>query len=351
MGTPVRHQYETLNALRGIAAMVVVLFHSSEQIGRWAPNGYLAVDMFFVLSGFVIAHSYDSQLAAPGGWKVLVRARIIRFWPMVALGVFCSVMTLWATSILFPQNTMPFGDALLALAAMFVLVPSPMGSEAFLFPLNIPLWTLALELYVSIAYAVFFRLLTMRALIITMAVSAACVVCFVLGQGDNDNGATVGTALGGLGRAVFGFVLGVLLFRLKLRWSAGPLLPALLLVICLCLPVPAEGRMAFDLVFVLLISPIVVVLGASAEPQGVQLNLARYLGNISFSLYVLHGPITGIFYMVAYRYELSLVATAILVFSFLLVLCPLVDRWYDTPVRTYLRRRLEGRRQAPAPAG
>ena len=108
--------------------------------------------------------------------------------------------------------------------------------------------------------------------------------------------------------------------------------------------------MGFDLAFVLLISPIVVVLGASAEPQGVQLNLARYLGNISFSLYVLHGPITGIFYVVAYRYGLSLVATAIVVFSFLLILCPLVDRWYDPPVRTFLRRRLEGARPAPAAA-
>jgi peptidoglycan/LPS O-acetylase OafA/YrhL len=57
MGSSVRRKYETLDALRGVAAILVVLFHTSHAIGVVVPNGYLAVDMFFVLSGFVIAHS------------------------------------------------------------------------------------------------------------------------------------------------------------------------------------------------------------------------------------------------------------------------------------------------------
>ena len=60
-----RPHFLTLDAMRGVAAITVVLFHGARLAGvQTMPHGYLAVDMFFALSGFVISRAYDRRLAA-----------------------------------------------------------------------------------------------------------------------------------------------------------------------------------------------------------------------------------------------------------------------------------------------
>ncbi len=83
-------RFEILDGLRGVAAMIVVAFHlfetyspgSSEQI---INHGYLAVDFFFVLSGFVIGYAYDDRWGSMSTWNFFKR-RLIRLQPMVILG-------------------------------------------------------------------------------------------------------------------------------------------------------------------------------------------------------------------------------------------------------------------------
>ena len=83
-------RFEILDGLRGVAAMIVVIFHlfetyspgPSEQI---INHGYLAVDFFFVLSGFVIGYAYDDRWGAMSTWDFFKR-RLIRLQPMVILG-------------------------------------------------------------------------------------------------------------------------------------------------------------------------------------------------------------------------------------------------------------------------
>ncbi|WEJ59132.1 acyltransferase [Devosia sp. FJ2-5-3] len=351
MGSSVRRKYETLDALRGVAAILVVLFHISHAIGVVVPNGYLAVDMFFVLSGFVIAHSYDDRLSGRGGWKILARARIIRFWPLVVLAAIICLLKALASEIVDSASGLPISIETSAIFASVFLLPLPVGGDNYLFPANVPLWTLALELYLSAAFALLFPLFVRRGLALTLLVSGIWLAALIANFGSNDLGASVSTFWGGVARASFGFLFGVVLCRSNIRLSVGPVLPVMLLVLFLAWPVPDEVRMIYDMAFVFVASPLIVMLGASSEPQGAQLRVAHYLGAISFSLYMLHGPIQGGIFAAGRVLGISPLSLAIVSLVVLLILCPLVDRLYDQPVRKFLRRILNSAEGARAPAG
>src|SRR5580693_10064467 len=83
-------RYEILDGLRGVAAVVVVAFHIFEAHAKSPLNqiinhGYLAVDFFFVLSGFVVAYAYDDRWGKMTQWDFYKR-RLIRLQPMVIMG-------------------------------------------------------------------------------------------------------------------------------------------------------------------------------------------------------------------------------------------------------------------------
>jgi peptidoglycan/LPS O-acetylase OafA/YrhL len=82
------HSFKMLDGMRGVAAMGVVLYHLSQMLSlHLFRAGYLAVDIFFCLSGFVIAHAYERRLL--GGLSPLRFAaiRFARFFPLIALGI------------------------------------------------------------------------------------------------------------------------------------------------------------------------------------------------------------------------------------------------------------------------
>ena len=82
--------YDILDGLRGIAALTVVWFHifeafATSHLDQRINHGYLAVDFFFILSGFVIGYAYDDR------WKKMtvtefLKRRLIRLHPMVVIG-------------------------------------------------------------------------------------------------------------------------------------------------------------------------------------------------------------------------------------------------------------------------
>jgi peptidoglycan/LPS O-acetylase OafA/YrhL len=84
-GTP--HQFATLDGLRGVAAIAVTSLHFRFELGKFLlPHSYLAVDFFFVLSGFVLAYAYEDRLSE--GMKPIqfLRLRVIRLYPLYLIG-------------------------------------------------------------------------------------------------------------------------------------------------------------------------------------------------------------------------------------------------------------------------
>ena len=96
-------RYEILDGLRGVAALLIVAYHlfetySTGPAGQIINHGYLAVDFFFVLSGFVIGYAYDDRWDRMTVWSFFKR-RVIRLHPMVVYGcafgalMFCSLLS------------------------------------------------------------------------------------------------------------------------------------------------------------------------------------------------------------------------------------------------------------------
>ena len=94
-------RYEILDGLRGVAAMIVVVYHLFEDFGagvavQGANHGYLAVDFFFVLSGFVIGYAYDDRWDRMS-YGDFFKRRLIRLHPMVIFGSFLGLLMFYFT--------------------------------------------------------------------------------------------------------------------------------------------------------------------------------------------------------------------------------------------------------------
>src|SRR5215469_9945636 len=92
---PDRRMFYTIDGLRGIAALLVVCRHIVPLHGNRLnfPSSYLAVELFFLFSGFVIAHAYDKRFDAGMSFWEFVKARIIRLYPLYFLGLMIAVLT------------------------------------------------------------------------------------------------------------------------------------------------------------------------------------------------------------------------------------------------------------------
>lgn len=271
--------FHGLHSLRGLAAVAVLLFHAQAVLGfQLAPSGYLAVDLFFILSGFVIAHSYDPRFEAGLGARTFILARAARFWPLFALGTAFGAAWLVLENIVAPPAALSIpeviGFSLMALA----YVPAPAAGD--LFPLNVPAWSLFFELIVNAGFALFFALSKTRWLPGVVAVSAAG-LALVLAFDLFD------VQLWGGVRAVYGFALGVLLYRS--RWSPARL-PAWLVIAAVCATFALPEGKWVEAVCVFLLYPFAIATLAFAE-GGTSNRLLAFLGDLSFPLYALHYPI------------------------------------------------------------
>ena len=309
-------RFHTLDAMRGIAAIAVMLFHAGAQSPLAIPGGYLAADLFFVLSGFVLANAYEARLREGMTLRAFVQARLQRVYPVFWLGALTGCVA-WGGSAL----------------TMF-MVPTP-SETGLLFEANAPLWSLLFELVANLLWALLAVRLGLGAMVAVLLALAALLVPAVLAQGNADLGAFWATALPGLVRTLFSFTMGIVLFRLFRREAATPresrlawlLLPALTLL----LAQGPEARALFDLAMLGLALPLVVWLGASWEIGSSA--LATRLGGLSFPLYCIHAP------FVAYAHG-SATAMA-LVCAAMIGLSLAIDRYYDRPIQAWFKARAQ----------
>lgn len=268
---------EGLDALRGIAAMCVLVFHTTGS----SSNAYLAVDFFFMLSGYVMARTYESKLAAGGSGLTFFRSRVARLWPTMFAASLIGLP--WLASRVSPDLFWP-----VALANL-LLIPVPIQNRSFL--LNEPAWSIMFELLANAVHALVLWRLSNRQLVLLL-------VPLVAGLGwyaslyTLEMGSKPETLGGGVFRVLTGYTIGILLWRLwrdvpRMQVSRPFTLSAMPILFGLSALVEGQSWQA-DMLFVLIVAPMLIAGGLRIERAGA---LLGWLGAISFPLYAVHSPI------------------------------------------------------------
>ena len=364
--------YEILDGLRGVAALLVVFYHIFEGLSFAAGgtvittinHGYLAVDFFFILSGFVIGYAYDDRWGRSLTLGNFFKRRLIRLHPMIVMGAVLGVVFyVLQGSVMWDGTRVATSMVMLALLCALFFIPAAPGScydirgNAEMFPLNGPSWSLFFEYIGNLLYALFIHRLGNKALAALVVLTGAGLAWFMLfdvvGYGMIGVGWTLDglNFFGGLLRMLFPFSLGMLLARKfqPVRVRGAFWICSAVLLVLFCVPY-IEGQAVVSLnglyesVGIFLIFPALVWLGASGKTTDRRsTQICKFSGDISFPLYAVHYPVMYLFYswLIENKYytfgEIWPMALVVYVGSVLLAYAAL--KLYDEPVRKWLTKR------------
>jgi len=372
-GPPEKSHYVVLDGLRGVAALMVVVFHLFEAHAGGDPqkqivnHGYLAVDFFFLLSGFVVAYAYDDRWARMGQWGFYKR-RLIRLQPMLVMGTLIGAALFWLQDypVFSKIGTATIGQVALVMLAGLLMIPLPKSADIRgwdeMYTLNGPAWSLFYEYVANILYAVGLRKLSNRALGAVVAAGAAALIYLaVFGERGDLIGGWALDANGiqiGMTRVIFPFFAGVLLMRLgkRIRTNQSFLICSLLLIVALSIP-RIGGTEAlwlngiYEILCVMLLFPLIVAIGAGQkEVDGTSVRVARFFGDLSYPLYITHYPLIYIYTGWVVQNEVSALQGTVVgagVFVAAVAIAYACLKLYDIPIRQRLSARfLSGRRKA-----
>lgn len=344
---PMKHKYETLDAITGLAAIAVVIWHAEPLFG-WRPaSGYLAVDLFFMLSGFVIAHAYDGKLAGGLGAGQFMVQRGIRLYPLYILGTGISALGLLAAFAVGASNNWTPGGLVSAVLLGGAFLPAA-SANGTLYPLNPPAWSLLSELVVNFVFAAAFLFFSLRRLLITASLAFIVLIATTAWFGDLNTGSKWVDAIGALPRVFFAFPVGMALCRLHRdhgwKIDISPVVPLAAVAALLSIALPGHG--AYDLFVVLVLFPAIVLAGASREMPRFQA-IAAFLGSTSYAVYALHIPLLALFTRAAgiiFKAQIPVLAGGICFLVAVLIAAWIADLVWDKPVRIWLTRRLVPRK-------
>ncbi|WP_345330582.1 acyltransferase [Mucilaginibacter defluvii] len=344
-----KQHFNTLDGLRGIAAIAVVIFHFMEITipdykDSFIAHAYLAVDFFFCLSGFVIAYAYDQRLAKIG-IKNFITLRLIRLHPLVLIGAVIGLLAF----VFDPFNNL-YGkyqnSTFMLFLSSLLMIPYPLVHERYfnLFHLNPPTWSLLWEYIANICYAVFLVKIRSKLLWILTLVAAGTLIFEAQRSGNLAVGWGGDNIIGGGIRVFFSFLVGILVYRSGwIIYTKLSFLPVgLLLLITFLIPFSAFNRVV-DPLIVIIYFPFVVALGAGARLPALQNKLCRFLGDISYPLYIIHYPFIWLFMSYVEKLKPSLYGqTIVIVFSTLLLilLAYIILKMADIPIRVWLKKRM-----------
>lgn len=348
---PSKASYPAFDALRGIAAILVVLYHAEYILGfALVPNGYLAVDLFFALSGFVIAHAYDARLAAGMGVGRFALMRMLRFWPLYLLGLALGVAVQGLYLAIGHDPAMKPWQIVAAIGSNAVFVPALFPTYGnTLFPLNVVSWSLFFELVVNILYACLLPWLSRRVVGGIALVSGVGFAVAALLYGTTNVGWSSTEVWLGLLRTIFSFSAGVWLFRADIALPRVPLwLLMAVVTLFLSLPVSDAGRPVLTLLFILLVSPLMVAAGARVEVPPRAAAFATLLGALSYPLYAIHKPLLSFANLAGKAADAPGPLVVALYMAGVCGLCLLLDRWFDRPLRRHFSVRMGRRTLSPA---
>ncbi|WP_316829471.1 acyltransferase [Pedobacter aquatilis] len=343
-----KKHYEILDGLRGLAAIVVVFFHFMEiAIADYSKNfiahGFLAVDFFFCLSGFVIAYAYDSRIEKVG-FTQFAKLRLIRLHPLVLIGSVLGLLTFLFDPFSNFYSVYGFGKTLLLFLTSAFLIPYPVMEERYfnLFCLNAPAWSLFWEYIANIFYVLVLYRLGRKTLQAASFVAVG-LICFVAFKSTNLTGGWGGPSFwdGGV-RVLYSFLAGMLVYRSNwiIKNRLGFLGVSLLLLLAFLVPFNEKYNWLTETLIVLIYFPVLVALGAGATLKPKLEPLCKLSGEISYPLYMTHYPFIWVFltYFITVKPEMSLLKFTIPIFLLLLIaFAYLVMRFVDIPLRNYLK--------------
>ncbi len=367
--TPLKLQtkshYEILDGLRGVAALMVVIFHTFEayadenRFKQIVNHGYLAVDFFFLLSGFVVAYAYDDRWGKLTQWNFYKR-RLIRLQPMVIMGNVIGAALFYSQSApIFPLvSQTPVWKLLMVMLVGFTMIPllPSMDIRGWqeMHPLDGPAWSLFFEYIANILYALGFRKLSNKALGVFILFAAGLLVHLtVLGpRGDAIGGWAVDrTQLHiGFARMLYPFFAGMLLMRMGQRIHVKGAFAVCSLLIIAILSLPRIGgpehlwmNGLYESFCIIVAFPVIVAMGAGGRVTGrFSMRLCKFFGDISYPLYITHYPLIYLYTAWVTRDKVPAAYGAVvgaLMFVVSITIAYACLKLYDEPVREWLRRR------------
>lgn len=356
--------YDILDGLRGVAAITVVWFHlfeayATSHLDQRINHGYLAVDFFFMLSGFVIGYAYDDRWKKKMSVKDFLKRRLIRLHPMVVMGaVIGAVMFYFQGCSVWDVSAVSLSMLLTATLLNALLIPATPGSEirglGEMYPLNGPSWSLFFEYIGNVLYALFIRKLPTRALSVLVLLAGCGLAAFAVWGPLGD--ICVGFAmdgdnmLGGSLRLLFAFSAGLLLSRVfkPVRIRGAFWICALAIVTLLSVPRIGGSEHLwmnglYDTLCAVVLFPLLVCLGASGKTTDrVTTRVCKSLGDISYPLYMVHYPFIYLYYAWVKNENLTFTESlpgALALVAGSVILAYLCLKLYDEPVRRFLTDR------------
>jgi peptidoglycan/LPS O-acetylase OafA/YrhL len=357
-----RHRFHLLDALRGIAAVIVALWHGAFyfNITPIAHNGPLAVDFFFCLSGFVIAFSYEKRLQRDLGPQQFFIARLIRLYPIYLLGLTAGFFLAITQHLHAADIVELWQDIRLYLQGLFLVPNIFYRKTSFLFPHDNAAWSLFFEFLANAVYAILIykRMAQTRVIVMIAGISCLLLTAWVLHGNDlwligwqNH----IQPFVMGIPRTALSFAIGILVLRLYrshgMHWEwpsqFGPALSLLvtgLLIFTLLSPLRSMQSRAFTLVAVTFIMPVLVFFGSLTRLPSLVKGLCSAFGEFSYPLYLFHMVFLNSLAILFSSSIASLRPSSVTLFILLAVtLISLVSlavaKWIDPPIRAFLVRK------------
>ena len=360
-----KSHYEILDGLRGVAALMVVAFHVLEtynggnRFNQVINHGYLAVDFFFLLSGFVVAYAYDDRWGKMTHWDFYKR-RLIRLQPMVVMGsLIGAALFYFQSSGTFPLiSATPVWRMLLVMVVGFTLIPLRPSMDIRgwqeMHPLNGPAWSLFFEYVANILYALVVRKFSNKALAVFVILAACLLIHYTVtgpsgdvigGWSLDDVGLNVGFT-----RLLYPFFAGVLLSRIgrliHIKWAFA----VCSVLIIVALSVPRIGGAAnlwmnglYESFCIIIVFPLIVSIGAGGSFTGkYAVKACTFLGGISYPLYITHYPLIYVYVAWVSNNKVPMghgLLVGLLLYITAISIAYACLKLYDEPVREWLRKR------------
>ncbi|MET4081943.1 peptidoglycan/LPS O-acetylase OafA/YrhL [Pedobacter sp. UYP30] len=344
-----KQHYKILDGLRGLAAVAVVIFHFmewaySDFTKNFIAHGFLAVDFFFCLSGFVIAYAYDDRVERMGIVQFL-KARLIRLHPLIILGSVLGLLTFLLDPFGGQPEAYSLGRTILIFLSSIFLIPFPiMAERGFnLFGLNAPAWSLFWE-YVANIFYVFILFRISRKVLFFLTVIAAATLCVVSYKAGNLLGGWSGeTFWDGGARIFFSFLAGLAIYRFNLiiKNKFGFLGLGILLSFAFLMPF-GKWNWLTEPTIVIFYFPLLIALGAGTAVAPKLKKLCEFSGKISYPLYMTHYAFLWMFGNYYTSNKPAGVELALIIVTSLILLVGfayLAMRLYDIPIRRYFNNK------------